>query len=99
MTRHAPRAQRKQGDSVELCCVVSAEATAADHPAHPYFVARYRRVRTGITEALEHAGRKGALRAGVVPERSARARPSRILRGPGFGLGLGRMSRSPGRNS
>ncbi|MFI1582967.1 TetR family transcriptional regulator C-terminal domain-containing protein [Embleya sp. NPDC020630] len=58
---------------VELYCVVSAEATAADHPAHPYFVARYRRVRTRITEALEHAGRKGELRAGVLPERSARA--------------------------
>ncbi|MEU0932967.1 TetR/AcrR family transcriptional regulator [Embleya sp. NPDC005971] len=58
---------------VELYCIVSAEATAADHPAHPYFVARYRRVRTRIAEALEHAARKGELRAGVVPARAARA--------------------------
>lgn len=58
---------------VELYCIVSAEATAAEHPAHPYFVARYQRVRDRITEALEHAARRSELRAGVVPARAARA--------------------------
>ncbi|PJN09320.1 TetR family transcriptional regulator [Streptomyces sp. CB01635] len=38
---------------VALYAKVSAEATAPDHPAHPYFVARYRRLREQLGALLE----------------------------------------------
>jgi AcrR family transcriptional regulator len=57
---------------VELFCVLSAEATAADHPAHDYFVRRYRDALAAIREAYAHAGAEGALRDGVDPAGAAR---------------------------
>ncbi|MEV0007714.1 TetR family transcriptional regulator [Streptomyces sp. NPDC051840] len=52
---------------VELFSVVSTEATAADHPAHGYFVRRYENSVAGARLAYEQARREGALRPGVDP--------------------------------
>ncbi|SKA79537.1 transcriptional regulator, TetR family [Agreia bicolorata] len=58
---------------VELHCVLSAEATSPDHPAHGYFVNRYRWV-VGITkESFEGARAAGQLAAGVDPDSAARS--------------------------
>jgi len=57
---------------VELFAVLSAEATAADHPAHEYFVVRYRRTLAAMTAAYRQAGEDGALRDGVEPATAAR---------------------------
>jgi AcrR family transcriptional regulator len=57
---------------VELFCVLSAEATAADHPAHDYFVRRSRVTLAGMTEAFERVRDAGALRDGVDPASAAR---------------------------
>ncbi|MCL2516274.1 MAG: TetR/AcrR family transcriptional regulator [Microbacteriaceae bacterium] len=56
---------------VELYAALSAEATTADHPAHAYFVQRYRTTLTTMTRAFEDAGRQGALRAGIHPGHAA----------------------------
>lgn len=56
---------------VELYCVLSAEATSPDHPAHDFFVERYERLRTVLTEAFEKVRAEGGLRPDVVPERAA----------------------------
>ena len=47
-----------------LFIVVVAEATAADHPAHEWAVARYRRVSGHVMRALEEAQDRGVLRRG-----------------------------------
>ncbi|MGC5166783.1 TetR family transcriptional regulator [Luteimicrobium sp. DT211] len=52
---------------VELFVVLSAEATAPDHPAHDYFVARYDLAVSSATEALTVARDRGELRDGVDP--------------------------------
>ncbi len=52
---------------VELYAVLSAEATAADHPAHAYFQDRYRRAREATGTAYRRAAEAGALRDGVDP--------------------------------
>ncbi|KPC81623.1 MULTISPECIES: TetR/AcrR family transcriptional regulator [Streptomyces] len=57
---------------VELFSVVSAEATAADHPAHGYFVRRYGNSVAGARLAYEQAGLEGALRDGVAPDAAGR---------------------------
>ncbi|MBM7441968.1 TetR/AcrR family transcriptional regulator [Streptomyces sp. HB132] len=57
---------------VELFSVVSAEATAADHPAHGYFVRRYGNSVAGARLAYEQAGLEGALREGVAPDAAGR---------------------------
>ncbi|MEU5714424.1 helix-turn-helix domain-containing protein [Streptomyces sp. NPDC020403] len=57
---------------VELFTVVSAEATAADHPAHDYFVRRYRASVSGAGLAYAQARADGALRAGVAPDAAGR---------------------------
>ncbi|WP_344097336.1 TetR/AcrR family transcriptional regulator [Microbacterium deminutum] len=56
---------------VELYCVLSAEATAPDHPAHEYFTGRYELTRTSIREAFESLERQGRLMEGVTPQRAA----------------------------
>ena len=56
---------------VELYCVLSAEATARSHPAHAYFVERYRRVRLNVTAALCALQSDGRLRAGINPTGAA----------------------------
>ena len=53
---------------VELFTVLSAEATAPDHPAHAWFVERYRRILTELEEAYATAD----LRPGVRPATAAR---------------------------
>lgn len=57
---------------VALYCVLSAEATDPEHPAHQYFLNRYNWVRGILTEAFAEMGRRGALRSGVAPEAAAR---------------------------
>lgn len=56
---------------VELFCVLSAEATAPDHPAHDYFTKRYETVRSNIRGAFERARAAGRLREGIEPHRAA----------------------------
>jgi AcrR family transcriptional regulator len=57
---------------VELHCVLSAEATAPDHPAHDYFVRRYEFVVTFITTAFATMKARGELIEGIDPESAAR---------------------------
>jgi AcrR family transcriptional regulator len=57
---------------VELFTVLSAEATAPDHPAHQFFVDRYRRTVAGVERAYVLARDAGALRTGVDPPAAAR---------------------------
>jgi len=57
---------------VELFTVLSAEATAADHPAHQWFVERYRRVVRELETAYAEARDAGDLRPGVDPATAAR---------------------------
>lgn len=52
---------------VSLYCVLSAEATDPEHPAHEYFLRRYNWVRDIISEAFTEVGELGQLRPGVVP--------------------------------
>ncbi|MCX4552698.1 TetR/AcrR family transcriptional regulator [Streptomyces sp. NBC_01387] len=56
---------------VELFSVLAAEATAADHPAHAYFVRRYRTSVEGAVLAYGQAHDAGALRPGIAPEVAA----------------------------
>lgn len=56
---------------VELYCILSAEATAPDHPAHDYFINRYEYTRTNITTAFERLDADGRLADGVSPQRAA----------------------------
>jgi AcrR family transcriptional regulator len=56
---------------VELYCILSAEGTAPDHPAHDYFAARYESVRKLLTEAFETIREQGRLVPGVSPQRAA----------------------------
>jgi AcrR family transcriptional regulator len=58
---------------VELHCVLSAEATAPDHPAHGYFRQRYARVHAGVRAALEEVAAEGGLRPGATPRSAAHA--------------------------
>jgi hypothetical protein len=52
---------------VSLYCVLSAEATDPEHPAHQYFLRRYTWVRDTISGAFAEVGRQGRLRPGVAP--------------------------------
>ncbi|THA77546.1 TetR/AcrR family transcriptional regulator [Streptomyces sp. A0642] len=56
---------------VELFSVLAAEATSADHPAHAYFVRRYRD--SVMTTAVSYAEARdaGALRDGIAPDAAA----------------------------
>lgn len=65
---------------VELHCVLSAEATSAEHPAHAYFVARYDWVLRTMRRAYETAAAEGALVDGIEPEGAARD-PTALLDG------------------
>ncbi len=57
---------------VELFAVLSAEATAADHPAHAYFVQRYQSTVGSVERAYEQLRADGDLRPGVEPGAAAR---------------------------
>lgn len=52
---------------VELYCILSAEATALDHPAHQYFKERYKYVRDMNTRYFELLRSEGYLRDGLEP--------------------------------
>ena len=56
---------------VELYCILSAEATAPDHPAHEYFIGRYEFTRANLRNAFESLERDGRLMGGVTPQRAA----------------------------
>lgn len=56
---------------VELYCVLSAEATAPDHPAHEYFTGRYETTRANLGAAFESLEAEGRLRPGVTPQKAA----------------------------
>jgi AcrR family transcriptional regulator len=53
---------------IELFVRLSTEASAPSHPAHEYFVERYRRIRTGTAGAFRAAREAGHLRANVDPD-------------------------------
>ena len=57
---------------VALYCVLSAEATDPDHPAHEYFQRRYNWVRGIMTDAFDELDGRGQLRPGIVPPAAAR---------------------------
>jgi AcrR family transcriptional regulator len=52
-------------DMVRLFTVLSAESVDTDHPAHEWFVERYRRIRAGLVEELERERSEGRLAAGA----------------------------------
>ena len=58
---------------VELYCVLSAEATSPDHPAHEYFVQRYEITRRSVGAAFAWLEAKGKLAPGVQPLGATRA--------------------------
>ena len=55
----------------ELYCILSAEATAADHPAHDYFIQRYEFVSDLLIRAFQDVAAQGHLRPGVDPKHAA----------------------------
>lgn len=55
----------------ELYCILSAEATAADHPAHDYFIQRYEFVSGLMYDAFADLAAHGQLRPGVDPKEAA----------------------------
>lgn len=57
---------------VELFCILSAEATAADHPAHEYFEERYRWTIEVTEQAFRDMAEAGELREDVTPGTAAR---------------------------
>ncbi|GII54179.1 TetR family transcriptional regulator [Planotetraspora thailandica] len=57
---------------VELFAVLSAEATSAAHPAHAYFVERYRASVRSFELAYTRARDEGVLRPGIDPGTAAR---------------------------
>ncbi|MDR7158214.1 TetR/AcrR family transcriptional regulator [Arthrobacter sp. BE255] len=57
---------------VALYCVLSAEATDPDHPAHEYFQRRYNWVRGTMKDAFAEIQRHGQLRPGIAPPAAAR---------------------------
>jgi AcrR family transcriptional regulator len=58
---------------VELHCILSAEATSPDHPAHEYFVNRYKWVVGFTTTSFEMVKADGQLSGGVEPASAARS--------------------------
>ncbi|MDY7557643.1 TetR family transcriptional regulator C-terminal domain-containing protein [Cryobacterium sp. 10C3] len=58
---------------VELHCVLSAEATAPEHPAHQYFLDRYTWVVALMIEAFSNAQAAGQLAEAVEPASAARS--------------------------
>lgn len=61
------RHNETQRGIIELYVTLSAEATGADHPAHDYFVRRYRSLLERTTDAYRLAADQGQLRPGVEP--------------------------------
>lgn len=57
---------------LRLFTVLSAEASAPDHPAHEWFVARYRRVTFEIARSIADDQRRGRLPASVEPNEASK---------------------------
>ena len=57
---------------IELFATLSAEATAADHPAHAWFARRYANLVATLTRAYAELAETGELRPGVDPGVAAR---------------------------
>ncbi len=57
---------------VELFAMLSAEATSADHPARPFFTARYRTSIEATERAYVQVRADGLLRSGIDPAMAAR---------------------------
>jgi AcrR family transcriptional regulator len=57
---------------VELFAVLSAEATSPDHPAHPFFVERYRNAVDAAELTYAQVRDRGELRPGIDPAAAAR---------------------------
>ena len=66
------RHNETQRGIVELYVTLSAEATGADHPAHDYFVRRYRSLLERVTDAYELAAAQEQLRPGIEPAVAAK---------------------------
>jgi len=66
--------RRNQGTPglTELYCILSAEATDPEHPAHAYFRARYTRIVAQIAAGLEDLAERDELREAVDPVQEAR---------------------------
>ncbi|XVS62640.1 TetR/AcrR family transcriptional regulator [Actinosynnema sp. CA-299493] len=58
---------------VDLYSRLAAEAVAADHPAHDYFVRHYRAAREGVVGSFRALADRGELRPGVDPAAAALA--------------------------
>lgn len=58
---------------VELYCIVSAEATSPDHPAHEYYKLRYEEVINFAIEAMTHIELDGHMRPDLNPQDMGRA--------------------------
>ncbi|MGR0161116.1 TetR/AcrR family transcriptional regulator [Paenarthrobacter nitroguajacolicus] len=56
---------------MELQCVLSAEATSADHPAHEYFQRRYSTLRNQAVSGFEEMASRGDLVPGIDPQQLA----------------------------
>jgi AcrR family transcriptional regulator len=56
-----------QRDLVQLFTVLVGEAVSAEHPAHPYFVERYERVREATSARLAASQAEGVFRADLDP--------------------------------
>lgn len=59
------RHNASQPGIVNLFAVLSAESIEPEHPAHEYFLARYRRTRAWTRDALEQLHQTGQVRDGV----------------------------------
>lgn len=57
---------------LRLFTILSSEASAPDHPAHEWFVARYDRVITSISAQMAHDQSVGRIAASVDPLRAAK---------------------------
>lgn len=61
----------KRRHLVELFCVLSAESTPVQHPAHDFFASRYRSIVKELTSAYGEVQQAGGLREGIDPRLAA----------------------------
>jgi AcrR family transcriptional regulator len=57
-----------RAELVRVLAIVAAEASAPEHPAHPYFVARYATLRDLVTELIVEDQQAGRVAAHLDPE-------------------------------
>ena len=56
---------------LRLYSVLSSEASAPDHPAHEWFVIRYRRITEGLATAIRHDQSRGRICSSLDPIKAA----------------------------